>query len=280
MTKRDDFTGATKDLLAQRVGYRCSNPNCRILTSGPGDAPAGTTNVGVAAHVTAAAVGGPRFDNTLSATERRAPENGIWLCQVHAKLIDDAPSRFTADLLRAWKRHSEEAARMEIEELDKEFPQKQIADIAALKVYATAFDRNAFKDSFRGEVCMSAFDQAIKDTVLTIATGILRDRDGRILRQTLGRQELHHRAWRDKLGIVLELLNVIVRRFELAVSSNQLRVHGRGQATETYEILDPALADWMNVTRGDVLRIFSGILAEAGLDPLPVPHFRRFPIDF
>lgn len=280
MKKRDDFTGATKDLLAQRVGYRCSNPNCRILTAGPGDAPAGTTNVGVAAHVTAAAVGGPRFDNTLSATERRAPENGIWLCQVHAKLIDDAPSRFTADLLRAWKRHSEEAARMEIEELDKEFPQKQIADIAALKVYATAFDRNAFKDNFRGEVCMSAFDQAIKDTVLTIATGILRDRDGRILRQTLGRQELHHRAWRDKLGILLELLNVIVRRFELAVSSNQLRVHGRGQATETYEILDPALADWMNVTRGDVLRIFSGILAEAGLDPLPVQHFRRFPIDF
>ena len=280
MARRDDFTGATKDLLAQRVGYRCSNPNCRILTAGPGDAPTGTSIIGVAAHVTAAAVGGPRFDSALSADERRAPENGIWLCQVHAKLIDDAPARFTADLLRTWKRHSEEAARMEIEELEKGFPRKQREDITALSVYAAAFDRNAFKDDFRGEVCMSAFDQAIKDTALTIATGVLRDRNGRILRQTLGRQELHNRAWRDKLGVILELLNAIVRRFELAVSCNQLRVHGRGQATETYEILDYTLADWMNVTRGDVLGIFSGILAEAGLDPLPVHRFRRFPTDF
>lgn len=64
------------------------------------------------------------------------------------------------------------------------------------------------------------------------------------------------------------------------MSCNQLRVHGRGQATETYEILDYSLANWMNVTRGDVLGIFSGILTEAGLDPLPVHRFRRFPTDF
>ena len=47
---------------------------------------------------------------------------------------------------------------------------------------------------------------------------------------------------------------MIVRRFDLAVSGNQPRdCTVAGQATETYEILDPALADWMNVTRGDVL---------------------------
>lgn len=27
---RDDFLPKTKDLLAKRVGYRCSNPSCRI----------------------------------------------------------------------------------------------------------------------------------------------------------------------------------------------------------------------------------------------------------
>ena len=29
--KRDDFTKATKDLLASRVGWRCSNPMCYIF---------------------------------------------------------------------------------------------------------------------------------------------------------------------------------------------------------------------------------------------------------
>jgi len=35
---------------------------------------------------------------------------------------------------------------------------------------------------------------------------------------------------------------VIVRCFDLAVTSNQLHVHSRGQATGTYEILDYGLA--------------------------------------
>ena len=95
---------------------------------------------------------------------------------------------------------------------------------------------------------MSAFDQAINDTVLIIAMGILRDRDGRILRQTLGRLALHNRAWRDTLGTVLGVLNVIVSCFDLAVTSNQLPVHGCGRATGTYEILDYglgfSLASW------------------------------------
>ena len=29
---RGDFTARTKDTLAKRVGYRCSNPHCRQTT--------------------------------------------------------------------------------------------------------------------------------------------------------------------------------------------------------------------------------------------------------
>lgn len=29
---RDDFSQTTKDLLANRVGWKCSNPNCRKAT--------------------------------------------------------------------------------------------------------------------------------------------------------------------------------------------------------------------------------------------------------
>ena len=33
---RDDFSQTTKDLLANRVGWKCSNPNCRKATRGAG----------------------------------------------------------------------------------------------------------------------------------------------------------------------------------------------------------------------------------------------------
>jgi hypothetical protein len=40
-------------------------------------------------------------------------DNGVWLCQVCAKLVDNDPARFDAELLRKWKRMAEDAARIE-----------------------------------------------------------------------------------------------------------------------------------------------------------------------
>jgi hypothetical protein len=107
----DDFSDAVKKTLAGRVGHLCSNPQCRALTSGPQEDPTKTVNVGVAAHITAASPGGPRYDSKLSAEERSGHENGIWLCQNCAKLIDNDPARFTVDLLRKWKSEGEAEAK-------------------------------------------------------------------------------------------------------------------------------------------------------------------------
>ena len=57
---RDDFTFKTKDTLAKRVGFLCSNPNCQMLTVGPNSNVEKHSNIGVAAHITAASEGGPR----------------------------------------------------------------------------------------------------------------------------------------------------------------------------------------------------------------------------
>ena len=65
-------------------------------------------DVGVAAHITAAAEGGPRFDPSLTRQQRSSAENGIWLCQTHAKLVDSDSPRFTVELLRQWKAEAEE----------------------------------------------------------------------------------------------------------------------------------------------------------------------------
>jgi hypothetical protein len=107
---RDDFSPATKELLAKRVGYRCSNPMCRQPTSGPQEDPMGTINVGVAAHVTAASPDGPRYDASLTPEQRRSAANGIWCCQTCGKLVDNDESRYSVATLQDWKQIAETAA--------------------------------------------------------------------------------------------------------------------------------------------------------------------------
>src|SRR5574337_850887 len=111
---RDDFTEDVKRAIANRVAHHCSNPECQAETSGPQLDPTKTLNVGVAAHITAASTGGPRYDSSLSSEERSHPNNGIWLCQTCAKLVDNDPLRYSADLLRKWKSKAEDAAFSEI----------------------------------------------------------------------------------------------------------------------------------------------------------------------
>lgn len=111
---RDDFTAKIKDELSKRAGSRCSNPDCRRVTGGPSDASDGTVNVGVAAHVTAASAGGPRFDPDLTSEQRGAASNGIWLCQTCAKLIDNDIEAHPVDVLRAWKTLREHDTRQEV----------------------------------------------------------------------------------------------------------------------------------------------------------------------
>lgn len=113
---RDDFSLATKELLAKRVAYRCSNPKCDQVTSGPQEDPSKSINIGVAAHITAASPDGPRHDITLTTDERRGPGNGVWLCQSCAKLIDSDSARYTVQVLQDWKSQAEDTAARALEQ--------------------------------------------------------------------------------------------------------------------------------------------------------------------
>ena len=114
---RDEFDAKTKETMARRVGFHCSNPQCRQLTSGPQEHSAKAINIGVAAHIAAASPGGPRYDSEMSPKERKSIDNGIWLCQNCAKLIDNDEKRYPSDLLKDWKNQSEDASLAEIEGL-------------------------------------------------------------------------------------------------------------------------------------------------------------------
>lgn len=110
---RDEFTQATAQRLAKRVGFKCSNPVCRKPTSGPG-MDGGAVSLGVAAHITAASPGGPRFDEHLTSEGRRAADNGIWLCQQCSRLVDADDSAYEVEDLKEWKAFAEAAAAVEL----------------------------------------------------------------------------------------------------------------------------------------------------------------------
>ena len=112
---RDDFSRQTLDVLGKRVGVRCSNPSCKKLTTGPQVDPHHIVNIWVGAHITAASPGGSRFDPSLTPEQRQSPENGIWLCQNCAKLVDNDSVRYAVETLREWKGRAEATALAEVE---------------------------------------------------------------------------------------------------------------------------------------------------------------------
>lgn len=97
---RDDFSEEVKRTITNRVNNRCSNPDCGIPTSGPQLDPAESLNIGVAAHISAASIGGPRYDASLSPQQRKHASNAIWLCQNCAKLVDNDEGRFPENLIK------------------------------------------------------------------------------------------------------------------------------------------------------------------------------------
>jgi hypothetical protein len=115
MKGRDNFTAKTRRNLGERVGYRCSCPTCRRLTIGPTKDISAPLLVAEAAHITAAAERGPRFDDRLTPEERSAVANGIWLCATCHTMVDKDRTHFSDDLLRKWKADAEDLARREVE---------------------------------------------------------------------------------------------------------------------------------------------------------------------
>ncbi|PRX19151.1 hypothetical protein B0G75_13914 [Paraburkholderia sp. BL18I3N2] len=109
---RDEFSPTVKRALCLRVGTHCSNPGCRKPTTGPTTDKSKVNNIGQAAHIAAAAPGpgAARYDPTMTSEERSDVDNGIWLCQNCATMIDRDAARYPVTLLKEWKQQAEQVA--------------------------------------------------------------------------------------------------------------------------------------------------------------------------
>ncbi len=266
---RDDFNIKTKDTMAKRVGFRCSNPNCRQLTCGPQETETKVINIGIASHITAASSNGPRYNKSITKEERKSIENGIWLCQNCAKLIDSDSIRYSENIIHEWKKLSEKAALVELEFKDDKIIKD---DIDLIKSYMQFFDRPAFQHPFYQEGSMEAFDKAIEDTIIALNTGSLRSRDGSVLNVTKGKSYIENYKWRENLNLIVELLIVIRDRYALAIRSNEIHINNQADINQFYCISNKELTLWFDSTRQEILSIFLNVCTDAG-----IKYINRFP---
>ncbi len=94
-----------KEVISKRASFICSNPSCRCLTLCPSEHDVEKfINTGRVAHITAASLGGPRYDSSLTKEQRSSAENGVFLCAVCADKIDKNKGLdYSVELLRKWK---------------------------------------------------------------------------------------------------------------------------------------------------------------------------------
>jgi len=112
MTRREnDFSDATKRTLAERVAWRCSFAGCGIITVGPDpNNLEKRRTTGKAAHIIAASSKGPRGNDLITSDSLKHISNGIWMCDIHAGLIDSAARNYSEETLRKWKIEAERIA--------------------------------------------------------------------------------------------------------------------------------------------------------------------------
>lgn len=101
---RDNFPKAVRDKLAKEAGGRCANPKCRRPTMGAkASDETSVLDLGEAAHICAASPGGARYDENQTPEQRKDVRNGIYLCRICARAVDEDTASYPVDMLRRWK---------------------------------------------------------------------------------------------------------------------------------------------------------------------------------
>ena len=98
------LTRIQRALFAHSGGY-CSK--CRTSITEPNMKSGNPTVIGEIAHISGRLPGSPRYDDSISETDRCSYDNLIVLCATCHKIVDEQYETYTIEYLRSMKRHHE-----------------------------------------------------------------------------------------------------------------------------------------------------------------------------
>ena len=107
---RRDYTERTIKLLFARSGGMCAHPDCNIRLVAPATDQDSAAITGQIAHIIPFSPNGPRGTgvSSLLLKELNDYENLVLLCGTHHALVDKQPSSFPEEMLRGWKKATED----------------------------------------------------------------------------------------------------------------------------------------------------------------------------
>lgn len=96
--ERYEFSPKVRNIICLKSGRRCAFPGCNQDLYQKGSI------VGIFAHIYPASTNdGPRFDSNYPTKQLNSEENGLLLCGIHHKIVDDHPNEYTAESLKIMK---------------------------------------------------------------------------------------------------------------------------------------------------------------------------------
>ncbi|WP_374334344.1 HNH endonuclease [Leeia sp.] len=110
--RKNGFSASVLREIAQSAMYICANPSCLCFTGYP-TTKGNARSIAEGAHILPAGKKGPRADAIVDnpAINLSSAENGIWLCNICHKKIDDDPVKYSVDTLFDWKERHKEVIR-------------------------------------------------------------------------------------------------------------------------------------------------------------------------
>ncbi len=109
VNRRDNFSSTVVQILYKRTGGKCCR--CSATTFGPVSNNASkSVNIGQAAHIAAAAPGGPRYDPNMTPEERASTGNGMWMCSNCHDIIDRDVDKYPVAKLKEMRKKAEQKA--------------------------------------------------------------------------------------------------------------------------------------------------------------------------
>lgn len=110
--REHDFSASVAKEIAQKAMYICANPSCLCLT-GYSTTEGKARSIAEGAHILPSGGKGPRSDAIADnpTLDLSSAANGIWLCKICHKKVDDDPGYYTVATLFDWKKRHEEIIR-------------------------------------------------------------------------------------------------------------------------------------------------------------------------